>query len=578
MEKPYKCDKCDKAYASKSSLTRHIKTKHSSNPVTYECDQCNYITKRPKTSRSKARPTECTKPECNSKPLYNDPRESQPMYCKKHAAPEMKNVTMRYKWCIVKDCFSRASYKNSGERPTHCIRHKTKDMKSINKTCAKEDCDTQPRFNLPGVKPGLYCRKHASPNMVDVYKIKCKGKDCSKEATFGLPGGERSHCKKHKSPNMIDLKNKRCAHTDCKKQPNYGKKGESPMLCIDHKSDDMVDLTHTICKVKDCIKRAYYSEPSQTKPVFCGEHKENNMKNHYDAVCEVKECSIQPKYGYVGDKPSRCSKHRISNMVNLKVKICNVKDCKTEATFGLPGMLSSRCSFHKSGKMVYRPRKKCISEDCKELAIYGHYENNFCENHMKPDMKNFVEKKCENCGLLYLLDENDVCQNCGKFLEKKVRLVKQDDVRQLFDSNQHEYISYDKSINTSCGRERPDFVFETLTHFVIVEVDENQHTSYDKKEVKKGIDCETARMINITQTLQAPTVFIRYNPDSYRSKEGKLKRIRKCIREKKLLEWLKYCLELPATESPKDTLRVVYLYYDEFDEGCTELKWIEMPI
>lgn len=59
-----------------------------------------------------------------------------------------------------------------------------------------------------------------------------------------------------------------------------------------------------------------------------------------------------------------------------------------------------------------------------------------------------------------------------------------------------------------CGRERPDFVFECAGYYCILEVDEFQHSHYTQ-------ECEYARMINISQSLGMPTIFIRYNPDRY---------------------------------------------------------------
>ena len=67
-----------------------------------------------------------------------------------------------------------------------------------------------------------------------------------------------------------------------------------------------------------------------------------------------------------------------------------------------------------------------------------------------------------------------------------------------------------------CGNERPDFLFESplKTHFVILEIDEDQH--YGRPE-----ECECTRMVNISQSLGLPTLFLRYNPDSYKTDKTK---------------------------------------------------------
>jgi hypothetical protein len=75
--------------------------------------------------------------------------------------------------------------------------------------------------------------------------------------------------------------------------------------------------------------------------------------------------------------------------------------------------------------------------------------------------------------------------------------------------------SYDMAIDGgSCGRERPDAMYDLGTHIVIVECDEHQHKSYP-------CECEQARMINIGQTFGGLRVlFVRFNPDTYSPLEG----------------------------------------------------------
>ena len=48
----------------------------------------------------------------------------------------------------------------------------------------------------------------------------------------------------------------------------------------------------------------------------------------------------------------------------------------------------------------------------------------------------------------------------------------------------------------------------------MLEVDEHQHR--DRAE-----DCECARMVNISQSFGIPTIFIRYNPDPFRTDDKK---------------------------------------------------------
>ena len=52
----------------------------------------------------------------------------------------------------------------------------------------------------------------------------------------------------------------------------------------------------------------------------------------------------------------------------------------------------------------------------------------------------------------------------------------------------------------------PDFLIDNCTFFLIIECDENAHSSYP-------INCEKIRENNICYALGLPCIFIRYNPD-----------------------------------------------------------------
>jgi hypothetical protein len=97
---------------------------------------------------------------------------------------------------------------------------------------------------------------------------------------------------------------------------------------------------------------------------------------------------------------------------------------------------------------------------------------------------------------------------------------------------------------------RPDFLFDCGTHFVVLEVDENQHKQIDK-------NCETIRMINIFQSLGIKTKFVRYNPDEYKFNKSK-RNPSFSTHGLKLKESLKYAFE----DEPISELSMKYLFYD----------------
>jgi hypothetical protein len=69
-----------------------------------------------------------------------------------------------------------------------------------------------------------------------------------------------------------------------------------------------------------------------------------------------------------------------------------------------------------------------------------------------------------------------------------------------------------------CSKKRPDIYFELNKHCVIVEIDENQHNSYEDS-------CECARINEIVNGIGGRSVIIvRYNPDVVRN-NGKIVKI-----------------------------------------------------
>lgn len=101
--------------------------------------------------------------------------------------------------------------------------------------------------------------------------------------------------------------------------------------------------------------------------------------------------------------------------------------------------------------------------------------------------------------------------------------------------------------------DRPDVLYDLPGHAVIIECDENQHEHYDK-------NCEETRMHNIVFTLGKPTIFIRYNPDSYNINGVKQRTPRK-ERLKTLVERVKFYLD--EANRPNQPLTVEYMYYDK---------------
>jgi hypothetical protein len=73
---------------------------------------------------------------------------------------------------------------------------------------------------------------------------------------------------------------------------------------------------------------------------------------------------------------------------------------------------------------------------------------------------------------------------------------------------------FDKIIDGGCSRRRPDILIDLLTYSITIECDENQHKDYS---------CENRRTMELFKDLgDRPIIFIRFNPDSYKNKNGKI--------------------------------------------------------
>jgi len=114
----------------------------------------------------------------------------------------------------------------------------------------------------------------------------------------------------------------------------------------------------------------------------------------------------------------------------------------------------------------------------------------------------------------------------------------------------------------------PDFLIDANTHKIVLEVDENQHKSYNE-------ECEKARMINISQTLGMPVIFVRYNPDKFKKPFKYNRRITKKYRKELLLQWLNQTSVMKPNNGD-EFLRVVYLFFDGFNPENIQVNNIEI--
>ena len=227
--------------------------------------------------------------------------------------------------------------------------------------------------------------------------------------------------------------------------------------------------------------------------------------------CEHEGCDSRPSFDLKGGKGRFCGSHKTAEMVDVKSKRCEHEGCNTRAQYGTPGHKPSHCAQHRVIGMIRKPTARCQHKLCKELALYGtNWTPAHCETHRTADEDNLVERPCKSCGLSYILDKTDKCENCNPESFATARLAKQTALMDYLDSRGLTGDFTDRVVDGGvCGKERPDRVYDFGDKIIVLECDENQHQD-------RACLCEQTRMVNIGQSFGGiPVYFIRWNPDDY---------------------------------------------------------------
>jgi hypothetical protein len=307
-----------------------------------------------------------------------------------------------------------------------------------------------------------------------------------------------------------------------------------------------------LCRyIVKCKKNAVYGE-KPGKPIFCGVHRTQGWLNVIAPRCF---CGTIATWGREGTKTKLyCAKHgQDQGMVDVANKQCAHLGCNTLANFAFEGDPAKYCGTHAEEGMENVNSKQCEVDGCDTQPSYGRGGlATHCGKHAEEGMIDVKNKKCVSCGLFYVNKAPYLCSYCNPNTSKYQK-TREMTVKALleFTTDLNNPI-HDKPIGGECGKYRPDFLYDAVTHRVVVEVDEDQHRSYDP-------ECERIRMINILGALEMRCVFIRYNPDVFHI-DGKTVRVYEKKRHELLLKTIREYMN-PSFD-PQATADVVYLYYD----------------
>ncbi len=339
-----------------------------------------------------------------------------------------------------------------------------------------------------------------------------------------------------------------CLYENCNIQPIFNYKNEKKAIyCKIHKLENMIDIKHKKCLEKDCIIRPNYNYDIEKKAIYCNIHKLENMIDIISRKCLYENCNTQPIFNYETEKKGvYCKVHKLNNMYNIKDKKCIFENCNTQPIFNYETEKTPiYCGVHKLENMYNIKDKKCIFENCIIRPNYN-YKNEkkaiYCKIHKLENMIDIKHKNCTSCNLFRVEKRTKYfCSYCNP--NKSVRFkTKELVIKSLLESNNIKFV-HDKQItNDCCLKYRPDFLIDCNTYYIVLEVDEDAHSQYDK-------ECEIIRMNNIITSVGLPTKFIRYNPDKKKiSKKQKEELLIKTIKEEMCKEYL-------------EDLQPIYLFY-----------------
>jgi len=464
-----------------------------------------------------------------------------------------------------KKCFCGLSqpYFNFSDKinATHCSI--CKEIGMINVKDKKCFCgNSKPTFNFSGQKKATHCGSCKEIGMINVKHKKCF---CGKsQPSFNFPDQSKAtHCGICKEVGMLNIKNKKCF---CNKSKPYFNFSDQKIAthCNDCKEIGMINIINKKCMCKKCIP--VFNFPDQKIATHCNDCKEVGMINILSKRCKICK-KIEPIFNFTDQKiATHCSNCKEIGMINVKHKRCIV--CNIRSSYGFISTGQTHCAKHKQQGMFLKPNRKCL--ECNELAIYGIKEPTHCETHLKDKEISLLAKPCEKCCKIDVLKDGLCITYC---IPENIHTIKKREKK--FENMVLKYLNEnvdteckvkdDEIPDSSCNKRRPDRVYDCGTHFVVIEIDENQHRSYSSNNT----NCECIRMHQIYESLGLKTVFIRFNPNSYKSK--------KKLSMEKRLELLKKYVLLTIKEFPKSECQVLYkqLFYDYFDESDTtydELK------
>jgi hypothetical protein len=235
--------------------------------------------------------------------------------------------------------------------------------------------------------------------------------------------------------------------------------------------------------------------------------------------CEAANCTTGPSYGLPdAKKATYCKKHKLTDMIDIVHKQCEAANCTIRPSYGsLNAKRATYCKKHKLDNMIDIVHNQCKAIDCTKIPSFGLLNDKratFCYDHKSDNMINIVDKRCDTCHLTLMNSKyKPNCAACYFYLNPNDPRTRNYKTKEQAYMNglikKFPNLKLDKTIDGGCSKRRPDGFIDLLTHVLVIEIDENEHKSYDD-------ECNNRRTMELSRDVNhRPIVFIRLNPDAY---------------------------------------------------------------
>ncbi len=153
------------------------------------------------------------------------------------------------------------------------------------------------------------------------------------------------------------------------------------------------------------------------------------------------------------------------------------------------------------GSQICKHKKQ--KQYCKECGGSQLCKSSWCETQTTSKYKGY----CLNCFVHLFPDESNT---------RNYKTKEKATTDYIFEKYPDFSWIVDKQIQDGCSRKRPDLLLDLGYQVIIIEVDENQHQDYN-------CSCENKRLMLLSQDVgHRSIIFIRFNPDDYITKDGKV--------------------------------------------------------